>query len=495
MKIQKSVLSTSFFLFLLIGLFLFIGHWKSAFHGPEGLHFTRQSDSLSFVLHYFLYDWNFFSPGTLNLESDGGKAACEFPIYYYLTALIFLGTGVKLYVLKWLYLLTVYLGLYHALRLGEIILKNRWLAGLTLFPLFTSTVFHYYTFNFLPDAPALGLTFSGFYFLSRNGINFKEKKGWYALLAFTLAGLIKITFFLYPVAILVLSCLHFIFKKQSVYFQLQLKSVFQGILLSALVIVAWNLYAYCFNFNHHSNYFLGEAKPYWVISKEVVSEVWSHIIDFWYTSYFAHTTYHFIALLGLFTLLFYRKINFELGWMVIIQGFGIAAYFLLFFQQFQDHDYYMLVSLPFFYFLSLPILQYLHKGKKILITLVSLTYLAMCIPGVNYARMKMEQRRKDRVDMFSIMNRSIEKSKPQLHKFIGNTPTMVIMGDPSKNGSLLALEKFGWQIPIDQSFDQWLANNQVNPKFVLCPSDSNWVSSKATLVFSTNQLQLFELAE
>ncbi|MCT4561136.1 MAG: glycosyltransferase family 39 protein [Crocinitomicaceae bacterium] len=479
--------TTRYFLFLLL-VFLFVGHGTSLFEGPNSIHFIRQSDSLSFVLHYYLFDWSFFSPGTLNLESEGAKAACEFPVFYYFTAFIYLFTGVKIYLLKWIYVLVVYTGLFHFLKLAERILGNPWFALLTILPVLTSTVFHFYSFNYLPDAPAFGLTLSAFYFLSKWGIGLK-KKGLYAFLLFTLAGLIKITFFIYPIAIFVLTLLLKLTKRESTFIKLEWKKTSLSILVSGGIVLLWNLYTYYYNQAHHSEYFLGEAKPYWTLSVQAISEVWSHIIDYWYTAYFAHTTYHFIGLIILMTLLAYRKIHFELGWLTIILGIGSLGYFILFFQQFQDHDYYLIVTLPFFLFLLIPILTALKDGKKWILILLCIAILGVCIPGLNYSRMKMKERRENRINLQSKMYFSVMERQTALQKLIGKS-TVAIIGDPSKNGSLLALETLGWQVPLDQSFENWRNENKVTPDFVLASSHFFSPSEEWTIVYEDNELQM-----
>lgn len=469
---------------------MFIGHSKNLFSGPQGLHFIRQTDSLAFVYHYFFYDWSFFQPGVLNLESEEAKAACEFPLYYYFTALSFSLLGVKMYLLKWLYAGTLYLGLFHTLKLAEVILKSHWFALLFLLPILTSTVFHNYSFNYLPDAPALGLTLSGIYFLNKFGIDLYNKKGWVAISLFTLAGLIKITFFIYPVAFVCLSITTYISKVENHFFRLPPKRTILGFGLSAVVILLWNFYLYDYNAQFHSDYFLGSAKPYWTIISWQREEIWSHIVHYWYVAYFAHSSYHLFIAVILISLLLVRKLNTELWILNLFFFLGAFCYMLLFFEQFMYHDYYMLVMVPFFIFLSLPLLTWIVQTQKSIQIGVVLVFLAIGLPGINYSRMKLIERRALKVDLFSEMYASITASKSKIQAIIGEQP-IVIVGDASKNGSLLALERKGWQVPIDQSLEDWSAANAIHPTYVLYKK--GLYKGTEQPIFQNQKLQLFQL--
>ena len=55
------------------------------------------------------------------------------------------------------------LGVFSVFRLSHLLLKDYAYAILIALFLFTSTVFNYYAFNYLPDAPALGFTLIGWF--------------------------------------------------------------------------------------------------------------------------------------------------------------------------------------------------------------------------------------------------------------------------------------------------------------------------------------------
>ena len=76
------------FLFLLFLIFFLLGFQVYLFLQPIGLHYVRQTDSLAFVDFYQNNGFNFFEPGGWFLGDSDGKTAGEFPVLYYLTAIL-----------------------------------------------------------------------------------------------------------------------------------------------------------------------------------------------------------------------------------------------------------------------------------------------------------------------------------------------------------------------------------------------------------------------
>jgi hypothetical protein len=147
MNLIKSKYQFLLFVALLILLFFFLGQHKLIFLFPQGIHFIRQTDSLSFAYQYYENGFNFFEPQLFNLESTEGKAACEFPIIYFITSLIFLVIGKHFFVLKLLHLAIVYTGVFFIFKMLNHFIKDWVYATLITLFLFTSTVFNYYSFN------------------------------------------------------------------------------------------------------------------------------------------------------------------------------------------------------------------------------------------------------------------------------------------------------------------------------------------------------------
>ncbi len=140
-----------YFLLVLVIWFYGMGIAEMADDGPHGIHFIRQTDGLAFSLHYWKFDAHFFEPGTLNVSTHNGKAACEFPIFYFITAKVFSIAGVDLSYLRLIHGLVAMLGVFALWGLSGFFTKVLGFRLLVVLSLFTSAVFNFYAFNFLPD--------------------------------------------------------------------------------------------------------------------------------------------------------------------------------------------------------------------------------------------------------------------------------------------------------------------------------------------------------
>lgn len=212
-KINTFWIYGTLFLIALTVLFFYLGLAEIFFSGPQGIHFMRQTDSLSFASQYFNNGFHFFKPQLYNLKNIGGYAACEFPITYYITALLYSLVGKKLFLLKLLHFLIVSTGVYFIFKLSYQLLKDYFYAALICLLLFTSTVFNYYSFNYLPDAPALGFIFIGWYFIFQYQSSKKEKTVIISFLFFILGSLIKVTYLINPLAVIGFSLFSVLFHK------------------------------------------------------------------------------------------------------------------------------------------------------------------------------------------------------------------------------------------------------------------------------------------
>ena len=139
-------------------IFFFLGYGDVFFSAPNGIHYMRQTDSLAFANQYYNNGFNFFNPQLFNLNSTDAKAACEFPLTYYITALFYNFTGTNFWMLRLLHLVILYTGIFFIFKLAFQIIQDYFYAVLISLFIFTSTVLNYYSFNFFPDVAALGFT-------------------------------------------------------------------------------------------------------------------------------------------------------------------------------------------------------------------------------------------------------------------------------------------------------------------------------------------------
>ena len=165
--------------------------------GPCSDHAWRQGDSYSFALTYFYEDNKLFEPSLLFTGEQGhGRAVSEFPIIYFVTAKIWKITGVTPSVLRTINFLILLLGLFHLFLFLLKIFQDYFWALFVVLILYSSPLIGYYSFNFIPNIPALGLALTGLYYLFKF---ITSEKLIYLLIytaIFSLAVLIKVTAFI-----------------------------------------------------------------------------------------------------------------------------------------------------------------------------------------------------------------------------------------------------------------------------------------------------------
>lgn len=448
-KFKKPKFPTVLIFLLFVCTFFFLGFGNHLFSGPNGIHYMRQTDSLSFASQYYNNNYHFFSPSLFNLKNNLGNAACEFPITYFITSLLYGLFGEKFCILKFLHLLIVYLGVFFLIKLIYEILKDKFYAIIIGLTLFTSTVFNYYSFNYLPDAPALGFTFIAWYFTYQFQKNQRTKTLIIAFIFFTLSGLIKVTYLIHPFSFIAYAIVGLIFKKDTLITYINAKKIIFVGLTSTLIIVSWNIYVLYYNHVNQSNSFNTTAQPIWNMSKETIAITLNHITEYWYNSYFFPSTFHFIFILVFIQILLYKKTDRKLTLLLVFLFLGSLSFLLLFFSQFKDHDYYFITLLPLFLFLLINGFKammnftehrYIHGAIKVI-------FLTIVISGINYSKKDLGERFKIGKDMYSKTGLIIENHLHAIRKLnLPRDAKFIIAPDLCPNDGLLYINKMGWTI-------------------------------------------------
>ncbi|MPM05240.1 hypothetical protein SDC9_51528 [bioreactor metagenome] len=449
LKIRKTWLVALLSTGVLVGLFFFFRMYAVMYSGPWGIHIMRQSDSLSFASQYYNHGYHFFEPQLFNLKNADGKAACEFPLLYYITALLYLVFGKNFLILKLLNLSVLYFGIFNIFRLACGILKDYFYAALIALFLFTSTVFNYYSFNYLPDSAALGLVFSGWYYIFRY-LSGRRKKALVAgFVFFTMGSLIKITYLINPLSIMVLAAFSLI-KKNKGYIPAEKcrKIIWYGI-AGILPVAIWTGYVLWYNHINHSTSFNTTILPIWNMSHSSISNVWDHMRHYWHSNYFYQSSFHLLFVFIVLQIIMLRKSDLRLIMLLCILLLGSAAYWMLFYSQFQDHDYYFLAFFPFVLFLLLSVIRTMQKVSSRLFLHVALKIViaVIIVAGINYSRMKLSQRYNAKPDQYSITSFRIQQNKREIDKL--NIPAdakILVAPDPCQNGGLFFLNRMGWTL-------------------------------------------------
>lgn len=335
-----------FLVLLMAGVFSYYGIWDWWSMGPVSVHRWRQADSISQVLCYFENGLQFFRHQVHNLEGEGGAAVSEFPVLYFLTACFYHLVGEHPGILRIIHLMILVWGLSHYAVLVAGLSQHRLMGLLGVVLILGSPIIAFYGFNFLPNIPALGFMLAGFGFYYSFTQSRKNYHFWFFILLNTLAGLLKATMIVPFLAWLgTWILIRLLFKNPDVHlapFYPQAKKVFQSAMWVLAINLIWLGWVRYYNAAHGSVNFLTTIYPVWELEGQEVSRIWNMILEKRFTRWFAPFT--FLILLVWSGITFFRKnetpkpvwIFFMLLWA------GAVSVFLLFYFQFQHHDYYLI---------------------------------------------------------------------------------------------------------------------------------------------------------
>ena len=467
------------FTFLFIAIVFFLDYQSIFFLKPRSFHFIRQTDSLSFINYYLKTGLNFFNIGNLNLYNGSGKTACEFPLLYYIAALISKIGVDGFLILKAIYLiiffLTSYL-IYNFLRKSFCIVNSMSLT----FLLFSSTIVLYYTLNYVPNYPSLCFTLIGLiYFLSYlESANSKE--GYISCLFFLVAGLLKVTFTLYPVGCFIFLFFYFLKNRKINY------TIVASFSLIFLLLILWNFFMVHYNKTNNANYYLTSIAPLWNTSDAERSEVLGFIFNYWLYKYYYQSTIHIFFIILIVSCFFYKKINLKHFVLSILFLFGVSCYFILFFKQFRDHDYYFMEFIPFFFIVFInsysTITQIIPDTKQIRF-LVSFSLLIITFLSLNYGKLNLTRRYEKPFEQVSKIAYVLEDVERKLDSIgISKDAKFLVAPDYTMNGSLYYLNRFGYTIGDTSNFN--LVNYYEKSDYILITDStySNAMTKKFKLM-------------
>ena len=494
-KYKKVLTEKSNYIFwlALITIFFFLDFHHILILRPQGIHFIRQTDSLSFVSNYFKNGFHFFEPQVFNLESFGGKAACEFPILYYFTAFLYSIFNEHEYFLRLITLSISSFGFFYLFRLMKIYLNDHFLAGILTLTFLSSTVLLYYSNNFLPDPSALGLVLIGWYFYFLFSITDKGKHIVFSFGFFTVSSLLKVTYFINPIsAITSILILGFLKSKNIVSVIKKFKAPILLFTLSLSIVYLWNAYVIWYNYKNNNSYFLTHTLPIWSMSEEQILEVINYISNYWYTKYYYESTIHFFlatSVLGIVLIRFAHKaILIPAAFLVL----GSVCFILLFFSQFKDHDYYFITIIPAIIFVVLSsFVSIKNKFPRIFQSpFLKIALTILCFLSLNYARNKISDRYKMSNDILSIIGVSLSETRGFIDsKGIHEDAKFIIMNDKTPNGGLYFINRQGWTIPdsSENSFKKLNEYISLGADYILTVDEPHTKILEAGKIIGMNQ--------
>jgi hypothetical protein len=349
-------LNNNMLLLLLVALLFSLNYYqRSFFFRPGSIHQWRQCDCLSITKNYYEEGMHFLTPKIHYQGVEDGKAVSECPLLNYSVAAMWQVFGEHEFIYRFLeymiFIIAIFVLFNTVVRFSE----SPVLAFLTvLFPL-TSPLLAYYAPNFIADVPAFSLAvisyclFFGFY------NNRKPLFFYSALLAGTLAVLMKASA-LMPLAILYFFSLADITRTRGLLrtaklFERKLLPVL-AVLASAALITAWYRYALWYNSGKNNNIFLLTILPLWEMDETELIYNLKMLFNDLFPQFLSKPMFFLFVCLVIYVISGFRRLPVFLKYSFVACGVFFIAYLVFFFQVFSVHDYY-LVNLMIFPVVSL----------------------------------------------------------------------------------------------------------------------------------------------
>jgi len=435
---------------LVLLVFFAVGVFQALTIAPRGIHFTRQTDNLSFYMGYYQYGNSFMEPRVYDILGEEGKAASEFPLLYYVSAQIAKVIGPSEGIMRSLYMLFSLGALISLFSSFLKLLKSFLPAAFSSLLALSGVVFYYYIYALLSDSVALASALIGSaYFLNF----FSDGRRWdgiFASLFFSLAALFKITFLIYPLAFF--ATLFLFFPRSDIQGAWNRKQwLLRAALIAAIpsvLAIAWVVFVLRYNETYGNWYFLSSAAPIWKMDTEAIQRTFQYMREYWAYSYFHPGIWYFWGLCLLFNAYAFRKVPGIWNKLHWVLGLACLADLLLFFRQFQDHDYYFLLFYGYFVFSALAFFIHI-KALFPRIYQSKLFYLLLAvlwIGTIRHSQGKMHER-------LSVPD-GIADPCLTLNGFYSTLDSLaipkdarfVVLGDRSTNGSLYFIRRQGYTI-------------------------------------------------
>lgn len=455
----KPKLSTILFFGLFVALFFVYNFDTISFLRPQSVHQWRQCDCLSFSLNYFQENISFWQPQINYLGSDGtGKTVSDFPIIYYIVAQLWKLFGQHEYIYRFLILIISFLGTLALLKTTESILKSSFWALIISLLLFSSTIFVYYSNNFLMNVPAFSFALIALYYFYQYTIKQKQILLIISILLFLIGGLLKIqalSGFVAIGAIYLLEIGKIIKFKNNIFAHKKLSFVLFSILI--IITFSWYYYAHQYNNEHNKGIFLIGILPIWDYSAEQIKHVFNYAYILWSNSYQSQLLQITAIFIFLFITYHHKKLNKHLKIFLFLLFIGFISYITLWFQVFDNHDYYMINQLLFMLviFISALVLIKTNFPRIYYSKLFKIGILLLLIYNINTCRKNINVRYNgwpnNKHVKYTKAFEDIESFLPTIN--IQPNDKVIVLHDPSFNISLYLMNRKGYTNCLNQLQD------------------------------------------
>lgn len=445
----RRLLYNPFLLLFVFVAFLFVAGdgLRILQYPPRSVHVFRQSDCLAYTRNYYQHNYGFWQPATYNLLGKDGRVVSEFPILYYLAAKLCQVFGFHFSIVRGVTAFCYLLGLLYLFLCVRLWVKDVFLSLFPVLILASSPYFFYYAVNFLPNVPALCLSFAGLYHMLQYGRTKSLKQLAVATLYFAVSVMLKPTDGgLIWVAYGCWSMLQFVKHKTDLRSFLPLIISYAFVALSLLL---WLLFVRHYNAVNGNYINLQGFYPMWEmrLSDVLVTFTYS-IYELWRDSY----QHYLLLLLSLVLLIVYvrkwRSVDSFLRTFTLLLLLGCLVYTPLWFKAFMHHDYYQLIFAVPAFFVCVTVLTYFEKhvlaiagkGKKAAVYCV---LLFLVLVSIFHNQTVQLERYSDR--NIGYVNPHIYEAEPFLRKLgIKESDIVLSVPDNSPNITLAAYGNKGY---------------------------------------------------
>lgn len=447
MKVHKSN-STAFILYLIFLLFA-VFSFQDYFLEPQSIHHWRQSDAASLTLNYYHHGMNFFQPEIHFYAADSnssGYGVGEFPILYYLTAWLYHIFGPATPILRGVHAFIFFTGLIYLYKGIRERYQSRFWAFFIPSMILASPVILFYSANYLPNTPALGLVFIAWYHIHRYQQSKNAWHIWYMAFFFCFAGLLKLTALLSFVPIFGLAIISFMPWKQGQFFKhpFQACLAFFGVLLAN---IAWYRWAIAYNTGHKTGYFSTHTWPYNSLDEQTKKEVWNNIFHYWGDDYFYPAVYVFLVIVAMIFLKNLKKLSLFWVYLLSTLSVGLVIFGYLFFLNLKNHDYYTINLYIIPLLLMVAVLDFLkHQNHRLFRSKRwKFALLVLMILSIRYGGNNLEYRYTGWQNDMRLYSKLDEGIQPFLREQgIGREDKFLVVGDFTPNTALHRMDQKGW---------------------------------------------------
>jgi hypothetical protein len=452
------------FIAILVVIAFLFNQPKYIDHPPRSAHQWRQSDAYSITLNYYNDGMDFFKPSIHLQQSDGGKAVGEFPIIYYFDALIWKITGPSFLVIRLVNLLIAFCGLFALFKLVGAITKDRFFSFAIPILLYSSPVFGYYSNSFLVNIDALSFLFIAWWFFYR----FENSGRWLhlfvALLFITLSGLLRTTMLIGFVPIVI----WFVYRWRNNDKNIRWILLRTLILVLPIVLISiWIIFTTQYNAKYHSTYFLTTIRPVWEASNP--AKIWSKFNYEALSNLFPAFLRILFLLMIIGLIMIAQTFRNRWIWFSLIVFAELIVYSLLWYQNLDFHDYYLIEFLILIPVVLIAVILYIkERWSEIFLSrkfraIVSVSLVFLLFYGAARTRIKYDKKAFFFTHMFLTENeirdwgnfhwyydRSIkpfETIDPYLDSIgVKHTDLVVSLPDPSSNITLSLMDRKGYSM-------------------------------------------------